>query len=46
MMEKDGVFVTYSSRGSVRRGLIASGFHVEKIPGPAGKREMVRAHKK
>ncbi|MCA9394417.1 MAG: tRNA (5-methylaminomethyl-2-thiouridine)(34)-methyltransferase MnmD [Candidatus Omnitrophica bacterium] len=39
------VLVTYSSRGSVRRALTAVGFLVEKIPGPPGKREMVRARK-
>ncbi len=42
---KGGVLVTYSSKGSVRRALKSAGFNVEKIPGPAGKREMVRAIK-
>jgi tRNA U34 5-methylaminomethyl-2-thiouridine-forming methyltransferase MnmC len=40
-----GVLVTYSSKGSVRRAMQAAGFTVEKIPGPSGKREMVRATK-
>lgn len=40
-----GVFVTYSSKGSVRRTLMELGFEVEKIPGPPGKREMLRAKK-
>jgi tRNA U34 5-methylaminomethyl-2-thiouridine-forming methyltransferase MnmC len=39
------VLVTYSSRVSVRRALEAAGFRVEKIPGPVGKREIVRARK-
>ena len=39
------VLVTYSSRGSVRRALSALGFQVFKVPGPPGKREMIRAIK-
>ncbi len=38
------VLVTYSARGSVRRGLQAAGFRVERLPGPPGKREMLRAN--
>lgn len=37
------VLVTYSSKGVVRRTLISCGFKIEKIPGPPGKREMIRA---
>jgi tRNA U34 5-methylaminomethyl-2-thiouridine-forming methyltransferase MnmC len=37
------VLVSYSSRGSVRRNLDAVGFTVEKVPGPPGKIEMIRA---
>jgi len=40
-----GMLVTYCSKGSVRRAMEAAGFLVEKIPGPPGKREMVRARK-
>jgi tRNA U34 5-methylaminomethyl-2-thiouridine-forming methyltransferase MnmC len=40
-----GILVTYSVKGSVRRALKSSGFMVEKIPGPAGKREITRAIK-
>ena len=40
-----GVWVTYCCKGSVRRDLIDIGFQVEKIPGPPGKREMLRATK-
>lgn len=43
MVEPGGILVTYSCKGDVRRNLKAAGFRVEKIPGPAGKREMVRA---
>lgn len=38
-----GVLVTYTCKGSVRRALISCGFEVEKVPGPPGKREMIRA---
>jgi tRNA U34 5-methylaminomethyl-2-thiouridine-forming methyltransferase MnmC len=38
-----GILVSYTSMGSVRRALITCGFRVEKIPGPPGKREMIRA---
>lgn len=43
MMHPGGVLVTYCSKGDVRRAMQAAGFIVEKIPGPPGKREMVRA---
>ncbi|MBS1607414.1 MAG: tRNA (5-methylaminomethyl-2-thiouridine)(34)-methyltransferase MnmD [Bacteroidetes bacterium] len=39
----NGVLVTYCSKGDVRRAMQAAGFTVEKIPGPPGKREMLRA---
>lgn len=45
MLQPKGVVVTYSAKGSFRRSLMASGFSVEKIPGPPGKREMLRAVK-
>lgn len=40
-----GVLVTYSAKGSVRRAMIAVGFEVERLEGPPGKREMLRAKK-
>lgn len=40
-----GVLATYCSKGNVRRALLTAGFNVEKIPGPPGKREMLRAWK-
>jgi tRNA U34 5-methylaminomethyl-2-thiouridine-forming methyltransferase MnmC len=40
-----GVLVTFSSSGDVRRNLQAAGFMVEKLPGPKGKREFIRAIK-
>jgi len=44
-MKTSSVFVTYSAKGQVRRNLKEVGFEVEKIPGPPGKREMLRARK-
>jgi tRNA U34 5-methylaminomethyl-2-thiouridine-forming methyltransferase MnmC len=40
-----GLLVTYCSKGAVRRGLQAAGFTVEKLPGPRGKREILRGVK-
>ncbi len=40
-----GMLVTYCSKSVVRRAMTAAGFSVQKIPGPWGKREMVRAIK-
>ncbi len=44
-MKKSAVLVTYAAKGSVRRAMLTSGFTVEKLPGPPGKREMLRAVK-
>lgn len=38
-----GVLVTYCAKGAVRRAMEAQGFSVEKLPGPPGKREMLRS---
>jgi tRNA U34 5-methylaminomethyl-2-thiouridine-forming methyltransferase MnmC len=43
--ERGGIFVTYSAKGEVRRLLKAHGFKVTMLPGPPGKREMIRAIK-
>ena len=45
-LKNDGVLVTYSAKGSVRRALQSVGFTVERLPGPPGKREMLRALKR
>ena len=39
-----GILVTYSCKGSVKRALKAAGFQIEKLPGPPGKREFLRAY--
>ena len=44
-LKKNGVLVTYSAKGSVRRAMLEVGFEVERLPGPPGKREMLRAVK-
>lgn len=38
-----GALVTYCAKGQVKRDLKASGFRVETLAGPPGKREMIRA---
>ncbi|MEX2596463.1 MAG: tRNA (5-methylaminomethyl-2-thiouridine)(34)-methyltransferase MnmD [Salibacteraceae bacterium] len=40
-----GVLVTYCAKGQVRRDMQAAGFEVERLEGPPGKREMLRATK-
>lgn len=44
-LNNEGVLVTYSAKGSVRRAMQSVGFTVERLPGPPGKREMLRATK-
>jgi tRNA U34 5-methylaminomethyl-2-thiouridine-forming methyltransferase MnmC len=44
-LKKDGVLVTYSSKGLVKRNLSCAGFSIEKLPGPPGKREFLRVVK-
>ncbi|AIM59245.1 SAM-dependent methyltransferase [Cellulophaga lytica] len=44
-LQTNGVLVTYAAKGSVRRAMLAVGFKVERLPGPPGKREMLRATK-
>ena len=44
-LKAGGVLVTYAAKGSVRRAMQAVGFKVERLPGPPGKREMLRAVK-
>jgi tRNA U34 5-methylaminomethyl-2-thiouridine-forming methyltransferase MnmC len=44
-LNEEGVIVTYAAKGSVRRAMQAVGFEVERLPGPPGKREMLRGRK-
>ncbi|MDP1744191.1 MAG: tRNA (5-methylaminomethyl-2-thiouridine)(34)-methyltransferase MnmD [Bacteroidota bacterium] len=45
VVESGGCLVTYCAKGEVKRTLKRVGFTVESLPGPPGKREMVRARK-
>lgn len=45
LMNDQGIWVSYTARGSVKRSLQSAGFNIEKLPGPPGKREMIRAQK-
>ncbi|MGB2116425.1 MAG: tRNA (5-methylaminomethyl-2-thiouridine)(34)-methyltransferase MnmD [Flavobacteriaceae bacterium] len=45
-LKNNGILVTYCAKGSVRRTMQAVGFNTERLPGPPGKREMLRATKK
>jgi tRNA U34 5-methylaminomethyl-2-thiouridine-forming methyltransferase MnmC len=45
MLLPGGVLVTYCSKGDVKRAMKAAGFVIKKLPGPPGKREMLRAEK-
>lgn len=45
LMASSAVLVTYCARGQFKRDLAALGLEVETLPGPPGKKEMVRATK-
>lgn len=42
-LRPEGLLVTYCAKGMVRRAMQEAGFGVERLPGPPGKREMLRA---
>lgn len=44
--QRGGVLVTYSAKGQVKRDLRSCGFEVQLLPGPPGKRQVIRAVKK
>lgn len=44
-LKTNGVLTTYCAQGAARRAMQAVGFVVERLPGPPGKREMLRAVK-
>ncbi len=44
-LKTDGILVTYAAKGEVRRTMQCAGFEVERLPGPPGKREMLRGRK-
>ena len=45
ILGNNGILVTYAAKGLVRRNLQEAGFATERLPGPPGKREMLRATK-
>lgn len=44
-MSEGGILTTYSAKGAIRRMLQSIGFKMERLPGPPGKREMLRGVK-
>ncbi len=42
-LKPNGILVTYCAQGQLKRNLKSLGLRVESLPGPPGKREMVRA---
>lgn len=44
-LKEGGVLTTYCAQGQARRNMQQVGFKVERLPGPPGKREMLRAIK-
>lgn len=45
MLNPEGILVSYCVQGQVKRDLKTTGFHVEILHGPQGKRHMLRARK-
>lgn len=44
-LKADGLFLTYCAKGVVRRSLAEAGLTMERIPGPPGKKEILRGKK-
>jgi tRNA U34 5-methylaminomethyl-2-thiouridine-forming methyltransferase MnmC len=44
-MAHSGILTTYCAKGEVKRILKSTGFKVEMIQGPPGKRQIIRARK-
>jgi tRNA U34 5-methylaminomethyl-2-thiouridine-forming methyltransferase MnmC len=44
-VKPEGILVTYCAKGTVRRALTDAGFTMERIPGPKGKKEILRGKK-
>ena len=45
-VQTGGILVTYCAKGTVRRALSHAGFIMERIPGPKGKKEILRGKKR
>ncbi len=46
ILAPNGILVTYCSKSYVRKNMQQAGFEIAKLPGPHGKRDMVRALRK
>ena len=44
-LKTDGILVTYACRTVIKKAMQEAGFTTEKLPGPPGKSEMLRAVK-
>lgn len=44
-LSEEGILTTYSVRGMVKRNMKNAGFNIEKLPGPSGKRHILRGKK-
>jgi tRNA U34 5-methylaminomethyl-2-thiouridine-forming methyltransferase MnmC len=44
--DENAILTTYSAKGEIRRRLVSTGFEVQRLQGPPGKREMLRATKR
>ena len=44
-LRPNGILVTYAANGNARRAMKSVGFVVARLPGPPGKKEMMRAAK-
>ncbi len=44
-VKPNGILVTYCAKGTVRRALNSAGFTMERLPGPTGKKEILRGKK-
>ena len=44
-VKPEGILITYCAKGAVRRALSDAGFKMERIPGPKGKKEILRGKK-
>lgn len=44
-LNENAILTTYSTKGIIKRALRSSGFEVKRLPGPPGKRQMLRAKK-
>lgn len=45
-LRPSGILVTYAANGNARRAMKSVGFEVDRLPGPPGKKEMMRAIKR